>query len=735
MIICSDLAGVEVVSVRSLNLAANWYKVDFHVHTPASRCFEGTREGDEAYYGFLRKVRETDVSVVVITDHNTLDGYMELVSLRDRLDGYLGMLNEDNQPVPEIYAERRALYNDLVLLPGVEVSVYPNLHFLVAFRPCPEIEAQVDAFLSELGLPSDARACETSAGDLQPASVLLEHAEKLGALVIAAHCDTHHGVYEEGRAWGNARREIITDSRLHGLEYSNEGVREQITNLLRNDPAWHRAVPLAFVRGSDFHCGPAQAIATPCTWARMLDFVGTDISAFEGIRRALGNPDEFVSPHGRPEVEAIRRKLAVNPYIGDPTDPAQIARLVELVCAQANTQRGAIIVGRNNHGNWTGVRNVDASALGDILVESLVDGIKPAPRFDVTVYENDEQSYFASIVVHSSPDVHWIVRDGEVFVLQDGTATKADTEAIVKLAEDTLLGRFSTLSATKRIAEETRRLAGIHDSMDLIPPLRRLLNQSEPFGKLFQTPGFGTQLSETALAAVEFPPNGVLAGDIVMVTGDAAVPRLADQYIRFTAPLGLCAPDNPELVALERFEGEKLLFCEQGGAFLDATARVAVTSRVGQVYVCYPRPETPPLRYVLGYLKSSLYIWYRERCSLPAYADQPLHFLLALPIPLPATPESAVRVVSVVDAVLGMEHTFLSTWTAVREEGLKERQLTDRLNELVNAHNRAVAPLMAQLDSLFFDVLEFSLDYQRIVREVAGGSGMAVFLPPRESGG
>ena len=64
-------------------LSETFFKVDLHVHTPASSCYTGDKS-ENGYWEILRSAIKNNVKLIAITDHNTLAGYEKLVELRDK---------------------------------------------------------------------------------------------------------------------------------------------------------------------------------------------------------------------------------------------------------------------------------------------------------------------------------------------------------------------------------------------------------------------------------------------------------------------------------------------------------------------------------------------------------------------------------------------------------------------------------------------------------------------------
>jgi predicted metal-dependent phosphoesterase TrpH len=49
-----------------------WYRVDLHLHSPASVDF---KQPQVTYLDFLKKAEERNLDIIAFTDHNTVAGY------------------------------------------------------------------------------------------------------------------------------------------------------------------------------------------------------------------------------------------------------------------------------------------------------------------------------------------------------------------------------------------------------------------------------------------------------------------------------------------------------------------------------------------------------------------------------------------------------------------------------------------------------------------------------------
>ena len=703
----------------------DWYSIDCHVHTPASADYRGSRIGDDAYYEWLECIQASDLDIVVVADHNTVDGYRKLMSMQKRLFETIDMLEQDEQEVPPLYRERAELFEGVTLLPAVEVDIYPSLHFLAIFDP--SALGSTDEFLAKAGFPPNTRGSAPSSIEaLLRLEDLYEVADDLGCLIVAAHADRDKGIYQAGRDWGKARVSAICDVRLAALEYTSESTRGQLESLLRDDPMWKRDEPLAFVRSSDCHFADDQTVGERRSWIRINGYDSSQRSAFRGLCEAFKNPAELVSAQGRPEIAAIRKNLEGLPFVESHDDPSQVEGLLRLACAFGNSQSGTVVVGRNSHGNWTGVKNRDEQVFERELTDVLIRGLSGCPPFRIRVYQNDEKTLFATVSVSRSVEVCSVTQSGIVWIMEGSDPTSATSRQIVRLAEDALLERFSPLSSTRHVAEHARKLAGVHDSLDVIPLFRKLADQTGFLMDVFEMPEEGSVLPESLVDTIRPPDNGYSRGDLAILS---SVPhREPTHYTRFSVPLGRRDHEDPRLESVPVFDGRKLILGDNGVVFFDASDRVAILSSSRTPLVLRPRSEDISLEFLLGFFKSAVYAWFVCRCLQDQTRWHPLILAYSLPVPAESGKKEVTAVSDIVREVLAIETRYLDATEELRgQDNKKMDRFDEQIEELRESHNSSVAPLMKKLDQLMFRYFSFSDLERKLVRDVLKANDIAMF--------
>lgn len=266
---------------------SNWLKCDIHVHTPASHDYLSKGSG---YQGVADAINNSDVDVIAITDHWTLDGYREL---------------------------KKLVSSDKLLLPGIEIKLDKNIrgktsdkggfHAQVIFPEGTEPDDIQDKFLNQLKLCEHddmlptrkdlialgktltkegndeedywKKGCEQAYVDFKD---VVEKAHRLGGLLVIPY--DRHGGFEgidpnnESAMKGNILKgtDIIetNDNDVRTAFYSHEGIRKAAG---KKTPAF---------KSSDAHT-PAD-IGTVWTWIK-------GETSFEGMKQSLYFPEERVS--------------------------------------------------------------------------------------------------------------------------------------------------------------------------------------------------------------------------------------------------------------------------------------------------------------------------------------------------------------------------------------------------------------------------------------------------------
>ena len=718
---------------QTAQLPGNWVSADFHVHTPASPDYvrianqeiPGPTESD--YYNFLECLAESDVAVVALTDHNSIEGYDSLLRLRDDLDSTIATLRAAGEEIPPIIQSRRSFFDKCVLLPGVELDIEPNLHFLVLFDPQLGVE-MMDAFITDAGFPPERRWKEDSSRHASwGVGDLYRRTAASGAILIAAHADSSKGLYEASKDWGQKRIAAFTANELFAIEFNRPESREQILSILAQ-PDYARTTRIAFVQGSDFHAKTGQKIGDHRTWIRIDSQEFDDRYVFEGLRKAFRNPDEFVSSPGSPEVEEIKNRLSGMPFVANVESVDEKSRLAKLVCALSNTRDGTIVVGRNKRGNWKGITTANHEVMLSLITTAVTESVSPAPIFGVEIYEHFPGNVFATVHISHAIEISSTLPDDEVFEYKNHVAVKAGLRQVIEMAESSVIQRYRHLSISPRIEAMSKKISSLRDSIEVIPIVRKIEKRTESFATAFDFPKFCSPLSDSQRRDIDFRDNGCAEGNLLLI--DEEPPRGPEHYIRFSAPLGNMEIEDLEKSGFACFDGEKLIFSPHGAIYYDARDSIVIVGSNCRPLVVLPDKSTMelPAKFAFAYLKSAISIWYADRFMLDGIGTPSFRHALILRVPASGSGDRVSDIVEIVDTIIEREHRFLESIEGLEygspsaaEDAFAERE------RLRVEHNSSIEPLMADLDSSFYQYIGLTKEEISFVNSALVASERKIF--------
>lgn len=195
-----------------------WYKMDLHLHTPASADWQ---EPGATYLDLLRRAEMRGLDIIAITDHNTVAGCAALRATIEQLD-MLERLNRIQPDEKQHLEEYRRIGNRILVLPGFEFTATLGFHVLAIFPPETSIRT-LEHLLLELNVPPD--KLDEGATDVGATADVLtayRHISEAGGLVIAAHANSSHGVALQGLDFGGQTRIAYTqDPHLNALEVTD----------------------------------------------------------------------------------------------------------------------------------------------------------------------------------------------------------------------------------------------------------------------------------------------------------------------------------------------------------------------------------------------------------------------------------------------------------------------------------------------------------------------------------
>ncbi len=467
-----------------------WYKMDLHLHTPASADWQ---EAGVSYLDLLHKAEMQGLDIIAITDHNTaagcaaLQAEIEQLELLERLD----RIQPDEQ---RQLAEYRRIGNRILVLPGLEFTATLGFHVLAIFPPQTSIRA-LEHLLLELNVPADKLdegATEVGATtDVLTAYRLIDEA---GGLVIAAHANSTHGVALRGLDFGGQTRIAYTQDRhLHALEVTDlekRGRRTTAWFFSGRKPEYPRRMHC--IQGSDAHHlnrDPKAAIRLgwgdrvteillpePTFEAIKAVFVGEDFSRTRPYRPAKAPFDhvQAAREEGPSIVQSFHESMAKR--------GGRLHAILRDVVAMANTNGGTVYVGVKADPRTLPLGIPDLDEAVATLKTEIQRKITPPLEVEITTVETHGRQVL-QISVPLGDDVPYAIDGTTIYLRQEAETNIAVRDEILALVRQALVQEPAPGPAGAQ-ADETGRVS------DGVEPPRtgvQIIETTERKGTLYHT--------------------------------------------------------------------------------------------------------------------------------------------------------------------------------------------------------------------------------------------------------
>ena len=267
-------------------MSEEFYKMDLHIHTPASKCYTGAKN-DEEYFEILRSAHKQNLDIIAFTDHNTLFGYEHLFVLKNELLTKRNILSEFQDTTSQINDalnecnEKLSLFENIFIIPGVEITLNPGIHMLVLSTP--ENLHILSELLDSIGYTIDKRGSDSDIEINIDVKNFLQNPKLNNFIVIAPHIDSNKGIFNS--LSGQFRGEIMRSPIINAFSCNALSQKDKIINLFNNDPNYKRDYVPAFINCSDAH--NIDAIGKKYSYVKLHNL------SFSEIKNA------FLSPEGK----------------------------------------------------------------------------------------------------------------------------------------------------------------------------------------------------------------------------------------------------------------------------------------------------------------------------------------------------------------------------------------------------------------------------------------------------
>ncbi|WP_455047587.1 TrlF family AAA-like ATPase [Mogibacterium diversum] len=243
---------------------AKWYKIDFHTHTPESRCFPDKSITAERW---LQGAKDSGLNAVVVTDHNSVGFIREIEKVKNKF--------EELNPIKG---------NLFKVFYGIELCVSAEFtHILIIFDDKMSVTEIEDAVISCLGLKrTDWANTEINVSEDKLKKLCQEYENKV--FVIPAHFASNKGL---GTCRINAIKKYQEFVKFSAVEVRNSTDVKEYNNKLDNKVI-NEAV---LVTGSDNPSNKDEAQHSIEGFGKIFTWIKVSDLSFNALRQVFIDPE------------------------------------------------------------------------------------------------------------------------------------------------------------------------------------------------------------------------------------------------------------------------------------------------------------------------------------------------------------------------------------------------------------------------------------------------------------
>ncbi|MEW5720098.1 MAG: RNA-binding domain-containing protein, partial [Chloroflexota bacterium] len=404
------------------------------------------------------RAEEKNLDVIAFTDHNTAAGYARLLEEVESLEMLerLKRLRDDERKQLDEY---RRLREKILILPGFELTATLGFHILAIFPPETTVR-ELDHLLLSLRVPPD--KLDLGSGEVGATVDVLTAYRMLneaGALVIAAHANSSHGVAMPGFDFGGQTRIAYTqDPNLHALEVTDLDSRSRRRTALffsGTKPEYPRRMHC--IQGSDAHkldfepkfkneMGVGDRATEILLDELSFDaikavFLANDFSRTRPYRSAAEEPFDPLREareHGDTLIQAFHERLG---------EKRGVARqILQDIVALANTNGGTVYIGASAEARKP-VVGVDRpeQAITELRA-AIAKGILPPLEVQIETQKSQGKNVLQVIVPRGS-DVPYVLEESYIYIRSENETGLAVRDEILQLVRDALAIEFAATGA------------------------------------------------------------------------------------------------------------------------------------------------------------------------------------------------------------------------------------------------------------------------------------------------
>ncbi|MDQ7023999.1 MAG: putative DNA binding domain-containing protein [Anaerolineae bacterium] len=449
------------------NNRMQWYRVDLHLHTPASIDY---KDKGASYVDILRRAEYRGIDIIAFTDHNSVGGYVAMMQEIERLE-FLEHTGRALADELRLLAEYRRLLDKILVLPGFEFTATFGFHILGLFPPETSIR-YIEHLLLSLNVPPEVLETGNPAAgataDVLDAYALIDNA---GGLAIAAHANAAHGVAMRGLNFGGQTRIAYTqDKHVHALELTDLYRKGRgSTQRFFNGTKAEYPRRMHCIQGSDAHSLDTLKEGKNTRFGvgeRVTEMLLRDRS-FAAIKEMLQGTDfsrhRPYNPGHQPYdyILAAREEgasLVQSFHESMNRQGGNLHAIIADVCAFANTNGGTIYVGLSSNKSK---KPKGLSAVNDAMrvLENEIDrSISPALKIEIDAQETQGKTIIRILVPYGEHRPY-ALNDNKIYLRDEAETNLAVRDEIVNLVRQGLV--FNSTDSSSESQPAVRIVGGV----------------------------------------------------------------------------------------------------------------------------------------------------------------------------------------------------------------------------------------------------------------------------------
>ena len=676
------------------------YKMDLHIHTPASKCYLGPKNDDE-YFEILKSASEQEIEIMAITDHNTIEGYKHLMQLKENVlkkIEFLEQYQNESQRMKEEYDDmisKKELFDNILILPGVEVTLNPGIHMLVIGNG-ENIEI-LSEILDDTGYDYKKRGSDNDNSIDVDVINFLKNPKLNGLIISAPHIDSKNGIYKE--IDGQYRSSIMKNAIITSFSINSDTQKENIIRMFSTDPEYKRENMPAFINCSDAH--ESTKVGSKYSYVEL------ELKSFDKLKELFDNPAGRITDIDDDRLIAtikniLKREDAL--LVGRPDD--KLEEISKTLCAVLNEDIPVLIFGIDENLKLLGVNDSDNTF--ESRIDSAFNRITSSAcsiGYSIKSYKLGNGRYVYILIIKQDERYLWYLKEEkEVYYLVDNKASLAGIEDIEKIVYDNALKDLFQIEQKdeERLNRANIQINSTKSRTDKAFVLKQIVEGCYPILKYCNIDICeASKLSENLVEQI--PDNGSVTGNSYYIFKNAI--RLSEAVLRFSCPTAFLSGEILEAVKSFDVKKDSIVIVRGGGThYIPETGKIF---GINEAFIVLSAKENTNfnMKVLLAWMKSSLFTWYisRKLGSTDIYLPS---ILTNSVFPIEKI-ENEKDLVSVVDKVISLEQEFLKNYEKLPLlENINFSETPDswELFSIVDKHNNMVALEMRNVDKYFFDL-------------------------------